>query len=54
VGHRITAWFGLEGIFKLTQFLPPAMGRAAAQQVRLLRAPSDLALSAARDHRIID
>jgi len=30
------------------------MGRAAAQQVRLLRAPSELALNAARDHRIID
>ena len=47
--HRITEWFGLEGILKPTQFQPPAMGRAATHQLRLPRAPSNLALSASRD-----
>jgi len=47
--HRITEWLGLEGALKPTQFQPPAVGRAAPQQLRLPRAPSNLALSASKD-----
>ena len=39
----------LEGTLKPTQPQPPAMGRAATQQLRLPRAPSSLALNASRD-----
>ena len=46
---RIIEWLRLEGTLKITQFQPPAMGRAAPHQLRLPRAPSNLALSASRD-----
>jgi len=41
------AWVGK--FLKPTQFQPPAMGRAAAHQLKLSRAPSNLALRASRD-----
>ena len=44
--HRMV---GLEGPSKLTQPQPPSIGRAAPQQLRVPRAPSNLALSASRD-----
>ena len=44
--YRIIEWLRLEWTLKPTQFQPPAMGRAATQQLRLPRAPSNLALSA--------
>jgi len=39
----------LEETLKITEFQPPAMGRAAPHQLRLLRAQSNLALSTSRD-----
>ena len=42
-------WFGLEGTLKIIWFQPPAMGRDTFHQPRLLRAPSNLALSTARE-----
>ena len=41
--------FRLEGTLKPAQLQPPAMGRAAPQQLGLPRVPSNLALSASRD-----
>ena len=41
-------WLRLEGTLKPIQFQPPAVGRAATQQLRLPRAPSNLALSTSR------
>jgi len=41
--------FGLEGTLQITQFHPPAMGRDPFHQPRVLRAPSNLALSPARE-----
>jgi len=38
-------WFVLEETLKPTQLQPPAMGRAAPHQLRIPRAPSNLALS---------
>ena len=46
---RIIEWLGLEGTSKIIQSQPSAMGRAATQQLRLPRAPSNLALSASKD-----
>ena len=43
--HKSTEWLGLEGTLKSTQFQPPVMGRAATQQLRLPRAPCNLALN---------
>jgi len=45
----IIEWLGLEGTSKIIQFQPPAMGSIANHQIWLLRAPSNLALSASRD-----
>ena len=42
-------WLRLEGTSQPTQPPPPAVGRAAPHQLRLPRAPSNLALSASRD-----
>ena len=39
----------MEGIYEITQPQPPAAGKAAPYQLRLPRAPSNLALSASRD-----
>jgi len=47
--HRIMEWFGLEGTLKLLWFQPPAMSRDVSHQPRVLRAPSNLALSTARE-----
>ena len=41
--------FGWEGTLQTTQFHPPAMGRDPSHQPRVLRAPSNLALSPARE-----
>ena len=41
-------WLKLEGNLEIIQLQPPAMG-AAPHQLRLPRAPSNLALSASRD-----
>ena len=46
MNHTITGLFGLKGTLKPTQCQPPAMGRAAIHQIRLPRAPSNLAFSA--------
>jgi len=46
--HRITEWLELEGTLKLIQFQPPAVGRAGPRQLRLPRAPSNLALNSSR------
>ncbi|KAK4818643.1 hypothetical protein QYF61_016614 [Mycteria americana] len=46
---RIIAWFGLEGTFTGHLVQPPAMGRDIFHQIRLLRAPSNLALNVSRD-----
>ena len=45
--HFITEWLKLEGTLKIILFQPPAMGRAT-HQLRLPRAPFNLALSASR------
>jgi len=47
--HKIIEWLGWEGTAKITQFQPPAMGRAVTHQLRLPRAPSNLALGTSRD-----
>jgi len=39
----------LEGTLKPTQFQLPAVGSVAPHQLRLLRAPSSLALNTSRD-----
>jgi len=36
-------WLGLEGTLKTIHFQAPVMGRAATQQLRLPRAPSNVA-----------
>ena len=41
--HQITAWFGWEGTFPGHPVQPPAMGRDISNQIRVLRAPSNLA-----------
>jgi len=46
---RITEWLGLEGILTTIQVQTPVVGRAATQQLRLPRAPPNLALSTSRD-----
>jgi len=48
--HRMV-WIGsdLKDLWVPTPYLPPAMGRAAPHQLRLPRAPSNLALSTSRD-----
>jgi len=47
--HRITEWFGLERTFKGYLVHPPAMSRDICNQIRLLRAPSNLAWNVSRD-----
>ena len=47
--HRFTEWFGLEGTLKIIWFHPPAMSRDISHQPRVLSAPSNLALSTARE-----
>ena len=47
--HRIKGWVVLERILKPTQPQPPAMGRAAPQQLRLPMGPIQPGLSASRD-----
>ena len=43
--HRIIEWL----VGRELKALPPAMGRAASHQLRLPRAPSNLALSTSMD-----
>ena len=43
--HGIIEWLGLEGTSKTIQFQPPAMGRASTHQLRLPRAPFNMALN---------
>ena len=45
----IIEWIGLEGTLKPIHPQCPAMGRVATHQLRLPRAPSNLALSTTRD-----
>jgi len=45
LNHHIAEWLGLEGPLKPPHFQPPAVGRAAPRQLRLPRAPSNLALT---------
>ena len=45
----ITDWFGLGGTLKIIWFQPPARSRDISHQPRVLRAPSNLALSPARE-----
>jgi len=47
--HRVTGWFGLEGTLQIIYFHPYALGRDCFPQPRVLRAPSNLALSTARE-----
>ena len=47
--YRIIEWFGLGGTLKLIWFQPPAMSRDIFHQSMLLRAPSNLAMSTARE-----
>ena len=47
--HRTIEWLGVKGTLKPTQPQHPAMGRAAAPQLRLPRAPSNPSLCASRD-----
>jgi len=50
VFHRITECFGLEGTVRGDLVQPlPAVGRGIFSQIRLLRAPSNLALTVPRD-----
>lgn len=46
---RIMAWFGLEGIRKDRLVHPPCLSRDIFNQVRLLRAPSNLTLNMSND-----
>jgi len=39
----------LEGTLKIIQFQPPAVGKVASHEVRLPRAPSNLALNTSKD-----
>jgi len=45
----ITEWFRLEGTMKIIQFQPPTTGRDTFHQLRLPRAPSNLAFITSRD-----
>ena len=47
--HRIVERFGLEGTLQITQSHSPAMDRDPFHQPRLLQAPSNPALSTARE-----
>jgi len=46
--HGIMEWVGWEGTFRGHPVQPPAMSRDIFHQPRLLRAPSNLALSVSR------
>jgi len=46
---EIIEWFGLEGTFKGHLVQPPAVSRDIFNWIRLLRAPSNLALNVSRD-----
>ena len=45
---RIVEWFGLEGTFRGLLVQPFAMSRDIFNQIRLLRAPSNLTLNVSR------
>jgi len=47
--HRLIEWVGLEGTLEIFWFQPPAISRDISHQTRVLRAPSSLALSPARE-----
>ena len=47
--HRIRERLELEGTSKIIELQAPAMGRVATHQIRLPRAPSNLALIVSRD-----
>ena len=47
--HGLTDWFGWEGTFRGHPVQPPAMGRDISNQMRVLRAPSNLAWNGSRD-----
>ena len=47
--QRIIECFGLEGTLRIIWFHPPAISRDIFPQPRVLRAPSNLALSTARE-----
>jgi len=47
--HGIVEWVGLEGTFKGHPVQPPAMSRNIFNQIRLLRAPSNLTWNVSRD-----
>ena len=48
-GHRLMDWFGLGGTLEIIWSQPPARSRDISHQPRVLRAPSNLALSPARE-----
>ena len=54
--HRFieSEWFGVEKTLRIIQFQPPAMVRAATHQIRLPRAPPNLACNISRDHTSSD
>jgi len=49
--HRfiVIEWLGLEGTLRIIQSPSPAMGRAVPHQLRMPRAPPNLALSTSRN-----
>ena len=47
--HGLTDWFGWDGTVKGHPVQPPAMGRDISNQVRVLRAPSNLVWNGSRD-----
>ena len=49
LNHRTIEWLGLEGTLKTIQFQSLAVSRTATHQLRLPRAPSNLALTTSRD-----
>ena len=49
INHRIIEFLSLEGTLEIIQLQPPCCGLAAPHQVRLPKAPSNLALNASKD-----